>query len=99
MTRRRHWGRFVAVDPPPVGETGIEISGSDAFDLVAERMRLMTAVAREQRTLLSVKAEPLGRWVGLRLVFKGSPQEEVIVRVSKAWAVRLREELSKVVHP
>ena len=84
-------------DPPPLGETCVELTGASALDLLAQRMRLMTDAPRVRHSALSIEAIPLGRWVGLRVVLKGEPQTEVTLRLSKAWAVALHRELSKVV--
>lgn len=99
---KRRWPGVIAAavvpvpDPPPVGETGIEITGSGACDVISERMRLWLEAPRSRHSLLELKAVNLGDRVAIRLVFKGDPQSEVTVRVSKAWAQQVHAELSKV---
>lgn len=97
MTPR--WSRVTRaaaeVDPPPVGETGEEISGAAAFEAISRNFELMTGSARERVSVTSIRAERVGRWIAVTVTFRDRPENEVVFRLSDHWASRLYAQLGK----
>jgi hypothetical protein len=85
------------VEAPPPGETGTELTGSDAIAAIDDALQAIVQPARAHLTLKDIDVTRVGRWVVLKVKYRGKgPDNEVTVRISRAWATVLTGRLQRV---
>ena len=75
-----------AFDVSPPGETGRELTGADAFAALHDALVDITAEPKLRLTLSDIQVRRTGRWVVLTVRYRKRPENEVTIRISRAWA-------------
>jgi len=81
----------------PPGETGRELSGSDAFAAMHEALKAITEPPRVAcKGVKDIDVRTIGRWVVVTIRFTGTETNEITFRMRRSWALVLRGRLNQV---
>lgn len=93
--RVRHEAATAAVaEPPPPGETGRELSGSETVEALSDALLDITGEPRVRfANVKDIQVKKIGRWVIVTVRHNGKDTNELKFRISTAWAHVLKNRL------
>lgn len=84
----------VAVEPPPPGETGVELTGGEAISALHDALLDITGEPRVKfGNVKDIEVKRVGRWVVITVKHKGKDTNELKFRIGRGWAQVLKNRL------
>lgn len=83
--------------PPPPGEDGVELTGSQSLEALSDALLDITGEARVKfSNVRDIAVTKVGRWIVIKVRSRGPEPHELTFRINRGWGLVLRDRLSLV---